>query len=1070
MGMNMKARYITLAALAALAACIVLSGCEREQFGENRRREVRFTARTELFRSTKTVYSGNTTTVGLASVERINWENDDVIRILSDKAQTEGNSPYADYAITLTENKNQYSYAQAAPSGSEHGLQWESGTNAFFSVFPVPSDPDAFTVSGGSGLFEATLPADQSYTTPRTSATENYYGDMDSYAFMTAATTGSEGSDITLSFTPIVTTFYVTVTNNTGAAMKLQRVALSSGANALTGTWRTSFTTANARTYAFSEGGSWVGTLTRTDSNSTIYADFGGMTLGAGDNITVALFAIPKDITQLTLSVTSDETGTISLPLKYENSWLSFTGGLKYNLNNLGVPPVSFELEVDKNLLTYDYLGTATSAQAFTVTSTKTIGSNVRAASWKTQIKNSSDEWVDLDGNCPAWLDDFPLNSTGITTESQTYKEDVDAQPVVSHEDRLKSNKVYTSDGSVYDNSEKANALDLSKYNFINRRQESMRTSANTYIVAAPGWYKIPMLYGNIIEDNTTVGLACKGSRWAAGHLDYFKKATDANIYLGINYPWLQEAFLDHCRIHWEKYTHWNGSSAETSGRMWSSGSDVGVVTGVELNNDEEYMYFYVDPDMIRPGNVLLATYGSNGDCCWSWQIWITDQTMSLITVGTNEVLPVNLGWIDDTEGQYYPGRSAVLKFVSTEMAGLESQEMTVTQPEFERVSTSGWQTYYQWGRKDPMTAGVTSPYNDDGALNKSIKHPANIMYDESTSSGDKYYDWTSANYNNLWDSQNNSWSSPTSDLPNHKTVYDPSPRGFSVPPDAAWDGFSDYGYESFDNGLFFYTSSARTSTIYFPASGFIDFTNASLTNGGSDGYYWTIRPGSNAQRRASYSLRFSRSGSGTISVVPKDYDATSPFTTMAFRACAYSVRPVKYNVSATDSDVITGATTLEISFADKESDWGWTSDQNLKSGVTKTVGDVSIYVKGNNTLSSNDPEYIAGEHSIVLGNNNELTVSVPSGQQVISVTLVLTEKDGELILDIPSYADLSATSSPNNGGGFKDGKGRKSQNAQWDIESYSNNVFTPSANAVKFKTAGSGGDRRISQIIVTYK
>lgn len=1059
----MKTRHIFL----FFAFVATLSSCVKENQIDGYGTPIQFGARTSLSNRSKTAYSGD---INASDMERLDWENSDVIRIISNEV-SEPSSKYSDYGITLKNNNDKYSYATAAPYNAEHGLIWGSGTHHFFSLYPAPLSSGSLAISDSKGLATTTLPADQSTTQSRTGKTESYYARMD-LAYMTAATSAASGTEsVELSFTPIVTTFYVTVVNTTGAAMTLRRVALSSGINAMTATWRTSFTDANVRTYTFSEASSWVSTPTRTEANSTVYADFNGVSIAQNGSLTVALFAIPKDITQLSLKITSDETGEITLPLKYQGNWIPFTGGNKHNISNVSIPGVTYDLDVDKDVITYDYTGVSSSAQQFTVTATKTIGSNVKTLPWKTQIKNSSNVWVDLDGNCPAWLSGFPLNSTGVTTYSHTYQEDVDPQPVVSHEDRLKSNKVYDSSGAVYDNSQKANALDLSRYNLISRRQETMRTTANTYIVAAPGWYKIPMVYGNLIENNETVGKACKGARWALGHLDYFKKSTDANIYLGVNYPWLQSSFLDHCQIHWEKYTHWNGSSAVTEGRQWSSGSDVGVVTDLELNTSEEYMYFKVDENMIRPGNVLLATYNADGDCCWSWQIWITDQSMSLIQVGTNNVMPVNLGWVDDTEGQYYQERSAVLKFVATEVAGLESREMTVIQPEFERVSTSGWQTYYQWGRKDPMSAGVTNTYNDDGVLNKSILHPSNIMYDESTSGGEKYYDWTSANYNNLWDSQNTQWSTPTDQLPDHKTVYDPSPRGFSVSPDAAWDSFSTNGYERFENGLFFYTSANRDATIFFPASGYMNFTNAQMTSVGTDGFYWSTRPGDQAQQRASYSLRFNKSGSDVITVIPKDYYATSPYTTKSYRACAYSVRPVLYNVSASDSDVITGASTNEIVFADYDNEyWGWNSDTNLKSGVTKTAGDVSIYVKGNNTLSANDPKYIASEEAIVLSNNNEMTVSVAAGHQIIAITLVLTENDGTLVLGIPSYADLTAASSPENGGGFTDGAGRKGRNANWNIENYSNNVFTPSANSVTFTTAGTGGSRHISAIIVTYK
>jgi len=1073
--MGMKGRFLFVA---FSALCAVLGGCIHEPIGDATGKEVKFSASTRSSNITKTLYSGYKYTS--ENLERIDWEDGDLIRVISNEVSAPADK-YADYSITLKENSNQFSYATATPSGADHGLIWGEGTHTFFAMYPAPSTSGAqsgldLSIVGDNGVVTAVLPEDQSFGTARVSKDEDYYGDM-RLEYMSAWAQAASGSDVTLSFTPIVTTFYVTVTNSTGNAMTLRRITLSSEGSALTGTYKATITPSGVRSYSFFQGGSWVSAPSRTLDNSTVYCSFAtGLNIPDDDAVTVALFAFPQNITQLTLSVTSDETGTVSLPMKYsdQTTWINFTGGNKHNLNNLGVPPVTYNLTVDKTLLSYDQSGVAASAQEFTVTSTKTIGSNVKPAGWKTQIK-VGDDFVDMTAsNRPAWMSvsghEFPLNSSGITTNSQAYMKNVGEQPVVSHEDMLKSNKVYDSSGAVYDNSSQANALDLSKYNFINRRQESMRTTANTYIVASPGWYKIPMVYGNLIENGSTVDKACKGSTWALGHLDYFKKATDANIYLGINYPWLQSSYLDHCGIHWEKYTHWTGSASITTGRQWSSGSDIGVVTDVTLEKTEEFIYFRVDPDMIRPGNVLLATYDSDGDCCWSWQIWITDQKMNLITVGTNQVLPVNLGWVDDTEGQHYPARSAVLKFVSTEIDGLETDEMTVEQPELDRVSTSGWQTYYQWGRKDPMSVDVMNVYNDDGTLNKSIKHPSNIMYDESTSGSDEYYDWTSANYNNLWDSQNNSWNTSTADLPNHKTVYDPSPRGFSVPPDAAWDGFETWGAEKFENGQFYYTSSGRTSTIFFPASGYINYNATVVSDNGAGGYYWTSHPGENVQRRASFCLRFQRDGLGVVHEVFKNHDATSPFTTMAYRALAYSVRPVQYNVSASDSDVITGSQSVEIVVADQAAGWGWTSDTNLKSGVTKSSGDVSIYVKGNNTLSTNDPKYIASDNTITLGNDNELTVSVPAGHQIISISISFTSDDGTLVLGIPSLADITAVSSPNNGGGFTDGNGRKDKNANWNIESYTGGVFTPSANSVKFSTSTSGGSRRISSIYVVYK
>ena len=231
------------------------------------------------------------------------------------------------------------------------------------------------------------------------------------------------------------------------------------------------------------------------------------------------------------------------------------------------------------------------------------------------------------------------------------------------------------------------------------------------------------------------------------------------------------------------------------------------------------------------------------------------------------------------------------------------------------------------------------------------------------------------------------------------------------------------------------------------------------MTNNLTDGCYWTTRPGQNVQRRASYSLRFKQTGN-TASVVYKDYAATSPFATEAFRAYAYSVRPVLYNISAQPSDIIEGSQLQEIVFADYATAWGWTTDTNLKAGVTEVVGDVTIYVDGDNTFSANDPVYVVADQAITLNNKNTLRVSVPNGRQIIQINLYFANGDGR--------ADITATSSPNNGGGFTDGNATK--DAIWKIDSYSGGVFTPVANSVSFETSLTGSGRKIYGLSVIYK
>ena len=105
--------------------------------------------------------------------------------------------------------------------------------------------------------------------------------------------------------------------------------------------------------------------------------------------------------------------------------------------------------------------------------------------------------------------------------------------------------------------------------------------------------------------------------------------------------------------------------------------------------------------------------------------------------------------------------------------------------------------------------------------------------------------------YYNLWNSNNNLTTVNNSIV---KTIYDPSPRGYAMPPSAAFTGFTTTGNNTgtrnefnvvgnFDKGWYFKTGyPAPNDKIYFPASGYRNYSYASLVGVGN-GYYWTAGP-----------------------------------------------------------------------------------------------------------------------------------------------------------------------------------------------------------------------------------
>ena len=118
--------------------------------------------------------------------------------------------------------------------------------------------------------------------------------------------------------------------------------------------------------------------------------------------------------------------------------------------------------------------------------------------------------------------------------------------------------------------------------------------------------------------------------------------------------------------------------------------------------------------------------------------------------------------------------------------------------------------------------------------------------------------------YYNLWDASCNETGSAyittARFLPVAKSVYDPCPLGFCLPPNGAFTGFtisgngsstsSDWNVSgSFNKGWHFRTvlkGESGNETLFFPASGDRNFNNGDLFFTGSAGYYWSSVPYNN--------------------------------------------------------------------------------------------------------------------------------------------------------------------------------------------------------------------------------
>ena len=529
----------------------------------------------------------------------------------------------------------------------------------------------------------------------------------------------------------------------------------------------------------------------------------------------------------------------------------------------------------------YDYTLTVTPLDAyaytggnksFTVTSHRTLKSDPSKKipiAWKSQIStDNGTTWNDLTKNNKSsygadWFSFSPSTYSGTGNIISNYvvvdmaeRGAVDLEAI--HTMTLKSGK----HPSGIDNSTKANAIDLSMYNLSGN--SISQTTANCYIVNAPGWYKFPMVYGNAIKNGTTNTNAFVSSATQVAN----NNGEDAVL---MN-------FVDHNGANitqpWVSSTHSGGAySISKAELVWQD--EPNLVTDITIGNSGsniDYIYFYVDQNTIHQGNAVIAAY-TGSTVAWSWHIWITDEDLSTPVATTNKTnitynfLPVNLGWSDmgvDPNG-YLP-RYANIRIYQP-CSGI-AIDCPVIQNGFSDSHYEGNSPFYHWGRKDPLLpSDGTGAYNyktwydKDGTSYDSRPERKDVMEGDGLKGKDLisnmiqnpfnyYFLWVNKDYQyyNLWSSNENG--TGFNDNIVVKTVYDPSPIGYSLPASNAWTGFittEEYSTDlstlnvsgNFHYGWNFYTNSSKSATTFYQCAGWVG-PILGLYDPQESGNYWS--------------------------------------------------------------------------------------------------------------------------------------------------------------------------------------------------------------------------------------
>ena len=515
-------------------------------------------------------------------------------------------------------------------------------------------------------------------------------------------------------------------------------------------------------------------------------------------------------------------------------------------------------LKLSETNSTWNYVLTPTdpSAAAYDQTTTDNYGitsyrtapdGTQQAVAWKV-VGYSVDGGTTYTTNKPAWLTSLSkTEGDGGTAADQgtaTLTKDV-TDLLAKRNKALKDATALGSASAPYDLSTKGGSV-------------ANRSTANCYVISAPGHYRIPLVYGNAIENG----------------------ATNANSYISHaptgtpNEPYVLRNFKDHAGANitdpWIEKTNGGANNGVNGAEVvWADAADLVSSPSIAHIGGDAFLDFEVKESDIQSGNAVVAVKKGN-TIVWSWHLWFAPKdALDKIKVTNHQnkdyyFTKETLGWKPTqwSGSTYDKARTVKVKVVQTIKNGGVAQETVINITQNPGNVKKGATTLYQFGRKDAFPGVATSDLKAGGITENAGD---NMTIVNNIQNPDKFYIygsslWTNYGYYNLWSADNTVTGgyNQGNDNPVVKTVYDPSPVGFKMPANNAFTGFTTTGLNSTSQsevnvdgtdhwqqwtnnfGHNFWTNSSKTATINFPASGFRSSNAGSLGNVGNFGYYWS--------------------------------------------------------------------------------------------------------------------------------------------------------------------------------------------------------------------------------------
>ena len=570
-------------------------------------------------------------------------------------------------------------------------------------------------------------------------------------------------------------------------------------------------------------------------------------------------YMIPQELTgKVTAEVLFSDNSKITVPL---------TGAWKEGTTR------TYKLSQKNSTWGYILLTTSPKAAAFNATATEkyTIKSyreapdgTKKAVAWKVIGYDANGDGNFSMTEKPSWLGNLKTEGNGGAAAEETTASLVPSAVVdllAQRNNELKNAQALGSNGAPYNLSNSTGAA-------------TVENTANSYVISAPGVYMFPLVYGNAIKGGVTNTSAYKGN---VSTLNVPINGQRKNVILqnlvdhngkGITDPWI------------EKTNNRANNGVNAAQIVWTDEANIVRSNAVSIyrdGNGNAFVKFEVKQADIKSGNTVIAVKRGN-TIVWSWHLWFAPKDVLEKIAVTNKDGKVynftkeTLGWkpITWTGTPYTSTREVKVKIEQTVGHTGQKQISYVTIKQRPTTSTiEGITTLYQWGRKDAFpglsgnVAGVNRTPGDQIFMQNIIQNPGNFYITRLNAARaidggsflSQYY-----NFYNLWSINNTKTGGQDNgnDDPVIKTIYDPSPVGFTVPGGNAFTGFTETGMnrgkQNVDGtdvqatfnakmGHHYWTNSNKEETIFFPAAGYMDNGNGALLWYKQYGDFWTALP-----------------------------------------------------------------------------------------------------------------------------------------------------------------------------------------------------------------------------------